>query len=492
MRRLTARYSGSSAPAGSNRPRLAGRPGERGVALILTLLVLTIVLVITVQFTYSVRLEERIVANQSNDQALALAARGAIWHLNAQLQADDQGEITVGEFELGEVDTNAEPYMDPQATAARQFSAQAGDGSTTVQIDYLVEDLDRRFNLNWLYVENEGFREHAEAALKRLIVLLGHEAETADTFIEFLRGKAETDATGAAGGTTAGATTGGLTGTNTAGNTEDQVPPRVLLSLDELWEFELDTLQEFLLATDQNNEPVEGKKPVLDFLTVHDTPGLNVNTALPEVFAAWLPPRDQRRPQPQQLNNARRVKAAKELVTRRPHVEGEENFEATATAEDGTATDGTTDPNDTTATDPTDTTTTDPTDPTGEPVDPTTVEGSDFIGEGPLNNARDIAKLPTLRFIFNAQAGQGPPRGGGGGGGAGAGAGAGAGTTGVANLRNWYDVLTFKSRVYRMSVNASGGAGVTRTFECILVRGQNIQDAPVIETTILEWREVLQ
>ncbi|MDF1665374.1 MAG: hypothetical protein P1V97_26670, partial [Planctomycetota bacterium] len=90
-------------------PHLVKADKERGVALVICLLVLLILFVIAVQLSYSVSIEERIASNSSSDDNLELVARGAFYHINAQFIAHDAGEILVGEFELKGTGTLAGP-----------------------------------------------------------------------------------------------------------------------------------------------------------------------------------------------------------------------------------------------------------------------------------------------------------------------------------------------------------------------------------------------
>ena len=64
-------------------PRDTAVHPEQGAALILTVLVLAVMVILVVQFTFSVRVEAQIVQNPEDDTALEVAARSALPVLEA-------------------------------------------------------------------------------------------------------------------------------------------------------------------------------------------------------------------------------------------------------------------------------------------------------------------------------------------------------------------------------------------------------------------------
>src|SRR5947209_4401275 len=64
------------------------RGGERGIALILTLLVLSILIVRISQFSWSAKVERTIARNAKDDLKMNFAARGAVAYAQAFLRAD--------------------------------------------------------------------------------------------------------------------------------------------------------------------------------------------------------------------------------------------------------------------------------------------------------------------------------------------------------------------------------------------------------------------
>ncbi len=149
---------GGRTRAGRARASIAGaRGGRRGAALILTLLVLAILVVLVVQLAFTVKVEERIVRNAEDDAAFELAgARGAI-PLVAALFRDDRKNGNPG----GALDTLADVWSDPSAEQQRTF--QVGE----VQVELLIEDLERRLPLPWLADAQRA--AYAEVALRRLL-----------------------------------------------------------------------------------------------------------------------------------------------------------------------------------------------------------------------------------------------------------------------------------------------------------------------------------
>lgn len=430
--------------------RIQRRLNDQGMALIMTLLVLSIVLVITIQFTYSVRLEERVVSIQGDDLRLSLAARGAIWHVAAQMAADDEGVFKSGEHELDKVDSYAEPYLDPEAKESRSFEASGEEGAA-IKISYAVEDLERRFNLNWLVAGSEDFQKHSKAALDRLIAQLGHPKELGEKLIEFVKSRQEGEQE----------PTNGAPVVKRSGE-DDKVPPRALLSVDDLLELDFENIDLILDGTDEKGEPKEDVKPLKDFLCVWPTTGLNLNTALPEVILAWLPAKDQKKPKATELKGDPRIKATKELIKYRLHVEGDEEFETKAAPAEGeeAAPEGPAVP---------------------EPGGEEGKSGSEWIGKGPFKAIKELAKVDGLKFIFNSKSGEGPPKLAGGGASGGAGASSGP--------KNWYDVLTVTSRLYRVVITASAGEEAQKVLEAVIFRG-NTEGEAKFETAVLEWREV--
>ncbi len=118
---------------------------------------LAILVVLTVQLAFSVKVEERIVANTEDDAAFELAgARGAPLLLAALFRDDRKNGAPTGP-----VDTLADIVFDPKCPEARQL--QVGASAITIE----VEDLERRIPLAWLADQKKG--PIVEVWLTRLI-----------------------------------------------------------------------------------------------------------------------------------------------------------------------------------------------------------------------------------------------------------------------------------------------------------------------------------
>ncbi|MCA8921872.1 MAG: general secretion pathway protein GspK [Planctomycetes bacterium] len=243
-------------------PRDTAVHPEQGAALILTVLVLAVMVILVVQFTFSVRVEAQIVQNTEDDTALEVAARSALPVLEA-LFADDRKNGNPA----GQLDTLADIWCDPNTEEQRTL--QIGQ----VQLTLEVEDLERRFPLLWLADEER--EEYAKVALKRLLELLkpveGLDAEgTANLISDKVKALA---AKGAGGQTTRG-----------------------LTSLEQL--LEGGDLDRQVLYGTPGDPPTEGLAP---YVTLWPIEAVNLNTAFGPVLGALLPEKNNDAPEPVSL-----------------------------------------------------------------------------------------------------------------------------------------------------------------------------------------------
>jgi hypothetical protein len=119
--------------------------------------VLAILVVLTVQLSFSVKVEESIVRNTEDDSAMELAAvRGGIHFVGALFRDDRKNGVPPGDL-----DTAVDIWCDPNTADQRRLTI--GDVELTVEI----EDLERRLPLAWLADEQR--KDLAEVALRRLI-----------------------------------------------------------------------------------------------------------------------------------------------------------------------------------------------------------------------------------------------------------------------------------------------------------------------------------
>ena len=198
-------------------PALRGER-EEGAALILTIIVLTILIVLVVQFAFSVNRESVIVRNTQDDAAMELAARGITPWVEA-LFAEDRANGAPG----GDLDTLADILFDPQAETARQL--KVGE----VDLTFEAEDAERRFPLPWLASSDEKKAEWAKAVLIRLITKLEIEGD-AEGIADALKAKLQTLAEAAKSGPINGAPAPQPGGQPAEG----AIQLRILVSIDQL------------------------------------------------------------------------------------------------------------------------------------------------------------------------------------------------------------------------------------------------------------------
>lgn len=249
-----------------------GRASQRGAALILTLLVLAILVVLVVQFTFAVRVEESVVRNTEDDAALELAARGAISALGGLFRDDRKN----GEPK-GNVDTLADIWCDPNTVDQRKLKIGQ------VEVELTVEDLERRLPLCWLAEGSEEKQKYALTALQRLIQKLapaqGIEPEAAAKLIS-----ERVKALQAAGQGQPAAPAG-------------PVPPppgptparRTLLAIEQLLDEEGKLDRRILWGDPAADPPTEG---IAGYVTTWPLPRVNANTVLGPVLFGLLPEKD--------------------------------------------------------------------------------------------------------------------------------------------------------------------------------------------------------
>lgn len=299
------------------------RVGEResGAALILTIIVLTILIVLVVQFAFSVNRESIIVRNTQDDAALELASRGVVPWIRALCQ-EDRANGAPG----GDVDTLGDILFDPGAEEAR--TVKVGE----VDLSFEAEDAERRFPLPWLASGDEKKAEWAKAVLERLIGHLGIEGDAAaltESIVAKIQALSEQSSQQAGTPGQQPAPASGDPATGGTAPAQDQ-PRRSLYAITQLLEAAAPAGQGlpgqqpaqpsqppegeapaagdgvsrvvlFGIPGDEEKgiEPVKGLAP---YVTTWDTAGINLNTALPEVLWAMLPEKDKTRPEDQAIN----------------------------------------------------------------------------------------------------------------------------------------------------------------------------------------------
>ncbi|MEZ0230621.1 MAG: hypothetical protein ACAI25_18515, partial [Planctomycetota bacterium] len=249
---------------------------ESGVALILTLLVLSVLVVVVVQFSYAVRVEKTVVQNGLEDQALMLAARGVAPYLGTLFRDDakDTNASIMGGDGLGD------NWCDKNL-ADKLHKLKVGD----IDLEFRCEDLDRRLPLEWLADDRRS--AFALDTLNRLLAKLQVEnAEDVGTKIaNKVRELAGKEALAAA-------QPGQPPPTPTVQppTQPGQEPPakRALFTVEQLLDTEgVDKLDEILYG-DPKAQPTP-KPGLVEFITCWPTGSININTCRGELMVAFLP-----------------------------------------------------------------------------------------------------------------------------------------------------------------------------------------------------------
>jgi len=391
------------------------RRGERGIALILTLLVLAILIVVVAQFAFTVKVDERIAKNGLSDLKCTAGARGAIAFVKAYLRDDLVAAGTgtgtgagagsgAGGGGTGAGGTPGAPGGSGQVDSLREKWASEevkslAVGDVSIQLE--LEDAERKLNVNLLAEEAK------KPEIARILISLCARLEVEEP---------------------------------------EQVANRIIdwIDKDTDGEYEsgakngpLSTIEEIFLIPELKAEALLGsvgedgteKQGVYKFLTVFGRGTLNINTMPTELLFAMLPEMDaQQRP-------IDREAAVNAIIEHR-----------TGTNPATTTTGGT-------APAPTPAPTADPADPDAPPP------GNDFT------SVDDLTKLPGLDQLFprapgGAGGGGGGPGGGpGGGGGGGAAAGGAGGGPAKTALK---DLLGVQSRDFVLEIRATRGPIVKR------------------------------
>ncbi len=229
--------------------RASRRTGDRGVALVLSLLVLSVLIVLVIQFTYSAKIEERLVGNFLADDRAYYAALGGVAWAKAVLR-DDQSQT--------EVDSIREDWA--RAETAFETDATVGD----IPVIVSLVDTERRIDVNLLHDEKKA--ELIKTFLTALATKIETEEENvAERLIDFVDPDEE-------------------------GDYEEGALNRRLLDISELEqipEIEPETLHGRF--DEETGERIPG---LLDFLTILSAGKININTASAEVLFAILPEKD--------------------------------------------------------------------------------------------------------------------------------------------------------------------------------------------------------
>jgi type II secretory pathway component PulK len=255
---------------------------KRGFALILALLTLSILAVVVTQFSYSCKIENRIVQNGLDDEQLTVASRGAIAYVGALFRDDDKN----GKTPQG-VDSLADCWNDPHLTELLQV--KLGDTAT---LQLTIEDLDRRLSLDWFTKDDR--QAFMTTALKRLLDKLnpdGDHQKTADAIRDQVRkiaGLAAVQDTNPAAGQQPPPPQPQPQPQPNLPNGQAPPPKRGILDIDQLLDIEVEgvDMKKVIWGDPTQNPPKVG---IAQFVTCWCTDTINVNTAPGEVLYAILP-----------------------------------------------------------------------------------------------------------------------------------------------------------------------------------------------------------
>jgi hypothetical protein len=257
---------------------------QQGVALILTLLVFSILVVVVTEFSYRVQVEKRIVANGVEDQEMTLAARGVIAYL-ATLFRDDAKDPNPT---IQNATSYCNNYDDPNLDA-KLHTLTVGD----IQLTFRVEDLERRLSLEWF--ADDVRAQWTLQALTRLLTKLGVDKpdEVALKIGNYVRAtlagkQALTGPTGGAPGQPpAPAPPPPPPPAPNAPPGEQPIPRRTVIDIECLLDIQdVEGMDKILYGDPNANPPKVG---LAGFITCWPTPAININTVLYELMFSILP-----------------------------------------------------------------------------------------------------------------------------------------------------------------------------------------------------------
>lgn len=143
------------------------RKNERGIALLLALLVLSILIILIAQMSVTAANNKTITENYLNDLQNGYGARAGYYRALLYLEADAEKSSTTDN--LGK-------------TWAQPFHFQLGKSSVQVKI----EDSERRINLSQINTDDGKVNTLVANQLRRLCAALGHPSDVAERIIDYI------------------------------------------------------------------------------------------------------------------------------------------------------------------------------------------------------------------------------------------------------------------------------------------------------------------
>jgi len=150
-----------------------GREGERGIALVVVLLVLMLCSILALEIKSTAVLHLRLATNKRNDFLMREAMRGQLEVIKQVLLYDlKENQIeTLEDSWLDERYTSFQDAPDPE----EERDPEEPVSSTAIDLEARVEDEARKFNLNNLVIEDETLRKQWEEVFVRLLMLYREE-----------------------------------------------------------------------------------------------------------------------------------------------------------------------------------------------------------------------------------------------------------------------------------------------------------------------------
>ena len=148
--------------------------GERGIALVIVLIVLMFTSILALEIKSSAALHERLATNQRDDFLMREAMRGQLEILKQVIHYD---------LTENKIDTLTDRWTEDKYTQFQEGPVADDDerdpeepaSSLDVELEARVEDEARKFNLFNLGIEDEAIRLHWEKVFIRLLVLFREE-----------------------------------------------------------------------------------------------------------------------------------------------------------------------------------------------------------------------------------------------------------------------------------------------------------------------------
>jgi len=156
-------------PRMRTRPELPPREGERGIALVVVLLVLILCSILALEIKSTAVLHLRLATNKRSDFLMREAMRG-------QLEIIKQ--VLLYDLKENQIETLEDSWLDDRYTSLQdapdpdeERNEDEPISSLAIDLEARVEDEARKFNLNNLVIEDETLRKHWEQVFIRLLKL---------------------------------------------------------------------------------------------------------------------------------------------------------------------------------------------------------------------------------------------------------------------------------------------------------------------------------